>query len=64
MNRLEMMEALNGNNELNYIEVLSKVEDIDQAQVTMEFKMAEAVYRSALAVGARVIQPTILDFLR
>lgn len=64
MNRLDMMEASNGENEINYVEILSKVEDIDQAQVTMEFKMAEAVYRSALAVGARVIEPTLMDFLR
>lgn len=63
-NRLDMMESSNADNEINYIEVLSKIEDIDQAQVTMDFKMAEAVYRSALAVGARVIEPTLMDFLR
>jgi flagellar hook-associated protein 3 FlgL len=63
-NRLEMMSNANSDNEINYTEVLSKVEDIDQAQVTMDFKMAEAVYRSALEVGARVIQPSLLDFLR
>lgn len=63
-NRLDMMESENADNEINYTEVESNVEDIDQAEVTMNFKMAEAVYRSALQVGAMVIQPTLLDFLK
>ncbi len=63
INRLDMMESSNAENEINYTEILSKVEDIDQAEVTMQFAMAEAVYRSALAVGARVISPTLMDFL-
>ncbi len=63
INRLDMMESANGENEINYTEILSRVEDIDQAEVTMQFAMAEAIYRSALAVGARVISPTLMDFL-
>ena len=30
----------------------------------MELKMSETVYRAALATGARVIMPTLVDFLR
>jgi flagellar hook-associated protein 3 FlgL len=63
-NRLDLMEMTNADDELNYTDVLSKVEDVDQAQATMNFKMAEAIYRAALDVGARVIQPTLMDFLR
>ena len=63
-NRLDMMSSANEDNELNYTEMLSNVEDVDQVEATMGYKMAEAVYRSALAVGARVITPTLLDFLR
>jgi flagellar hook-associated protein 3 FlgL len=62
-NRLDMMASANEDSELNYTEVLSNVEDVDQVEATMQYKMAEAVYRSALAVGARVIMPTLLDFL-
>lgn len=62
-NRLEMMNSANEDYELNYTEILSNVEDVDQVQATMDYKMAEAVYRSALAVGARVITPSLLDFL-
>ena len=63
-NRLDIMSSSNADNEVNYTAELSRVEDVDQAMATMEFKMAEAVYRSALSVGAKVIQPTLLDFLR
>jgi flagellin-like hook-associated protein FlgL len=34
------------------------------AEVIMNQKMAEAVYQAALSAGARVIQPTLMDFLR
>ncbi|HHZ12815.1 MAG TPA: hypothetical protein GX394_02750 [Clostridiales bacterium] len=49
---------------MNYTEIKSHVEDVDHEQVIMEFLMAEMVYRSSLSVGARIIQPTLLDFLR
>jgi flagellar hook-associated protein 3 FlgL len=64
LSRLDLMSASNSEDGQNYTEVLSNVEDADQAQATMDFKMAETVYRSALAVGAQVIQPTRLDFLK
>ncbi len=50
--------------EVNLKDLLSKTEDLDVAEAIMELKMQENVYRLALASGARVIQPTLLDFLR
>ncbi len=50
--------------EVNLKELLSKAEDLDVAEAIMELKMQENVYRLALASGARVLQPTLLDFLR
>jgi flagellar hook-associated protein 3 FlgL len=34
------------------------------AEAITDLSMRESVYRSALAVGARVIQPSLVDFLR
>ena len=34
------------------------------AQAITESSMRESVYRASLAVGAKVIQPSLLDFLR
>ncbi len=49
---------------ITYEDVKARMEDIDQAETIMYFKMEEAVFRTALAVGARVIQPSLVDFLR
>jgi flagellar hook-associated protein 3 FlgL len=42
----------------------SGIEDIDLAEVILELKMQEVSYQSALSVTARVLQPTLMDFLR
>jgi len=44
--------------------VLSDAEDAEIAEVISHLKMEENVYRSALAAGARIVQPTLVDFLR
>jgi flagellar hook-associated protein 3 FlgL len=45
-------------------ELLSKNEDADMAEVIMNLKMEENVYRASLAGGAKIIQPSLVDFLR
>lgn len=50
--------------EINVSRMLSETEDVDVARTIMELKMEENVYRLALASTARIIQPTLLDFLR
>lgn len=42
----------------------SGIEDLDTAKVIMDLKLQEVAYQSALAVTARVLQPTLMDFLR
>lgn len=63
-NRLEMMNARYDEDIITFTKRKSAVEDIDEAEVIMQFKMAEMVYQSALGSGARIIQPTLMDFLR
>lgn len=48
----------------NVLELLSKTEGIDVAEEIMNFKWLESVHQYALAVGARTIRPTLMDFLR
>jgi flagellar hook-associated protein 3 FlgL len=43
---------------------LSSIEDVDLAESIITLKSSEAAYQAALAVTARVIQPSLLDFLR
>lgn len=64
VNRLEFTKArLEGNN-TNFTALLSQTEDADMAQLISDFKVQENVYRASLAAGARVIQPTLIDFMR
>ncbi|MBD8044740.1 flagellar hook-associated protein 3 [Arthrobacter sp. Sa2BUA2] len=42
----------------------SGIEDLDTAQVIMDLKLQELAYQSSLAVTAKVLQPTLMDFLR
>lgn len=44
--------------------LLSNIEDADVAEVTMRLATAEASYRYALAVGARIMQPSLVEYLR
>lgn len=49
---------------LTYQELLDNVQGIDLAEVTTRLKYAESVYMATLNIGSRVIQPSLLDFLR
>jgi flagellar hook-associated protein 3 FlgL len=43
---------------------LSDVEDVDMAQAIMDVQVQQVAYQSALGATARVIQPSLMDFLR
>ncbi len=62
-NRLESAKSKNEAETLNMTELLSKTEDIDIAEKIMEFSMMQSVYQSSLATGARILQPSLLDYL-
>lgn len=64
VNRLDLQETRLENTRINYEELLSKNQDADIAEVIMQLKMQENVYRASLAAGARIIMPSLVDFLR
>jgi flagellar hook-associated protein 3 FlgL len=43
---------------------LSEVENVDLAKATVDLQLQEVAYQAALATTGRVLQPTLLDFLR
>ena len=63
-NRLESTVARLDADEIDSLDLLNSVEGIDLAKMITELKMEESIYRASLAVGARIIQPTLVDFLR
>jgi len=62
--RLDMLEARYERDIINFRQMQSDAADADIAEVIMDIRMAETVYQAALSAGARVIQPTLMDFLR
>jgi len=62
--RLELLEARYEQDAINYEQMMSDAEDVDMAEVIMRLTMAESVMQAALSAGARIIQTTLMDFLR
>ena len=64
MNRVELMESRIAQQRVATTDLMSSNEDADMEKVIMDLIQAESVHRAALGAGSRVIQPTLLDFLR
>jgi len=64
VNRLELQQSRLDSTQISYTSLLAQNEDADIAEVIMNLKMQESVYRASLSAGARIIQPSLVDFLR
>lgn len=64
INRLELAASRFSLNEIANTDQLSSIENVDMAVAITELKTRESLYRSSLGVGGRVLQPSLLDFLR
>lgn len=60
----ENIKELNDENLLNMKGILSLDQDVDHVNKFIELKSAELVYNASIQVGTKLIQPTILDYLR
>lgn len=63
-NRIEFIKSRVEENEITFTGLLSKVQDVDMAEAIMYFKNLENIYRASLSVGSKVIQPSLVDFIR
>lgn len=64
VNRLEVAKDWMEGDELNLTQLLSNSQDADVAKVITSLTTAENTYRAGLAVSARILPPTLVDFLR
>ncbi|KOA21049.1 flagellar hook-associated protein 3 [Clostridium homopropionicum DSM 5847] len=62
-NRMDSAKEKNEDSNFNMTEILSKNEDIDITEKTMEFAVMQTVYIASLQTSAKVIQPSLLDYL-
>ncbi len=64
VNRVELMQNRLKDLEINLTDLKSKVEDADFEQLLIDSKINENIYQASLSVGAKVITPSLVDFLR
>lgn len=63
-NRAEMAEERLDTLEVSSKKQMSDNEDVDMEKAITEMITEESIHRAALSVGARIIQPSLVDFLR
>jgi flagellar hook-associated protein 3 FlgL len=63
-NRVELMSNRLEIQEINVTKQMSENEDADYAKTITEMSAAESVHQAALSVGAKIIQQTLVDFMR
>lgn len=62
-NRLLFTETQNRDDKVVLTAESSRIEDVDFAQVISEFQNRQQVYQASIQVGAKIIQPTLSDYL-
>ena len=63
-NRIDAREASWQTSTLDNQKSLSDVENVDIASAIVDLQMQQVAYQSALGATSKVLQPTLLDFLR
>ncbi len=63
-NRMDSAKEQNVQGKADMTDILSKTEDIDITEKTMEFATMQTVYLAALQTSAKVLQPTLMDYMR
>lgn len=64
MNRVELTETRYREVSVYLERIIAKNEGIEIEKAVVEFNNLQNLYNSSLMVGARVIQPTLMDYLR
>jgi flagellar hook-associated protein 3 FlgL len=62
-NRLRLAVDRNFDSKIKMTELLSRLEDVDLAKLAMEYSISQYVYQAALATGAKVVQPSLVNYL-
>jgi flagellar hook-associated protein 3 FlgL len=63
-NRVELLSSRYANLEVGLKELKSSYQDADIPALISDFTLTQQVYQSSLAASAKIMQPTLMDFLR
>jgi flagellar hook-associated protein 3 FlgL len=64
LNRLDATEAHSDTFKINIQQMLSDTEDLDVVQAITELTAQQSAYQASLSVSAKIIQPSLIDYLR
>lgn len=64
MNRLELIEDRLEQQEIIAKDTMARNEGVDFEEAVMNLMTQEVIHRAALAAGSKIIQPSLIDFLR
>ncbi|MDI6813085.1 MAG: flagellar hook-associated protein FlgL [Desulfitobacteriaceae bacterium] len=64
VNRMTAIREQLDSTSVNLKQNLSDIQDADMAKTIVDFKNQENVFRAALSVGAQIIQPSLVDFMK
>ncbi|MBU5483076.1 flagellar hook-associated protein FlgL [Clostridium sp. MSJ-11] len=63
-NTMDGAKERNTEENFNITEILSETEDVNVTEKIMEYATAQMVYMASLQTSARVLQPTLMDYIR
>ncbi len=63
-NRIDLMTDRLSNQQVVAQKILSDNEDVDMEKVILDFTTQESIHNAALSVGSKIIQTSLIDFLR
>ncbi|MBD3778842.1 MULTISPECIES: flagellar hook-associated protein FlgL [unclassified Cellulomonas] len=63
-NQVDSAQDLISANQITAKTRLGAIQDVDLAQIILDIQSQEVAYQGALGAAAKVLQPTLLDFLR
>jgi len=63
-NRVESTLSWLQDENLNIVKLLSETEDADFIKEIADLEQQEVIYQSTLALGKRIILPSLIDFIK
>lgn len=63
-NRVEATDTRLKGSTLELTKMLSSIEDVDYAEAIIKLKSEESIYQASLSATSKIIQPSLMDFLR
>jgi flagellar hook-associated protein 3 FlgL len=63
-NRVDLIDTRLQDLTLNLNSLQGETEDADMAETIMKYNQEQSVYQASLSTGAKIIQPSLIDYLR